>query len=668
MIRRANLTGRRNWSPAKTRDLFKRHTPHRSQECSTGNTLLHRGPLPSLEMIAPPRPWFLRALLATILGVALLAAKDWAYMPTFRLFLDDRATANPSTAVQQFSIEDDRVVPLIVTHAASRVPFVTTVGQDSTIHAGLLAAAPTAYAIEWRSGASHAVLGEGTVDGSKSIALAYPGGTGHLAFVSDGPLTWVDPRIVRGLPMSPYVWMAGLIALGGLAWIYRGPELQPPSFFAVTRVAWLQTALAAASLVFGILVSEAALRSLGEHVPSGLAAERHALGEVNRDPHWMDSPRYDRRLRPGVNTLNEWREGDIVRMGYIASPQIQGPLHRFSFQTDAEGFRNPAVRDHVEIAALGDSFTDAMTMAGEASWPARLESVLSVPVQNYGTAGFGPQQELLVLKDFVAPRRPRTVVLAFFAGNDIFDAEAFDAFQRSGGSAKRAQPGWRISSVISRAESWFVVSALRAGGRGLATRDTALTAAAPVSVPRIDVPDASAPAFDRGWFDLPVSGRRLRWAFMPPYLNTLNFSHQELAARPGWRLTRDAILEMQKVSHSFGAHFVVMFVPFKSQAYLPLAQAVMSKEDLAAAFGFYLERFGRTIDVEGMLANRLVQNQLMQQFCAEAGIPFLDTTATLTARAATGDNVYFPDESHLNELGEALIAETLAAFLKALQN
>ena len=106
-----------------------------------------------------------------------------------------------------------------------------------------------------------------------------------------------------------------------------------------------------------------------------------------------------------------------------------------------KAFAIRAVRDRFDIAALGDSFTDAMTMAGEASWPARLEGVLGVPVQNYGTAGFGPQQELLVLKDIVAPHRPRTVVLAFFAGNDIFDAEEFDAFQRSGGTIKRAPTG-----------------------------------------------------------------------------------------------------------------------------------------------------------------------------------------------------------------------------------
>lgn len=320
----------------------------------------------------------------------------------------------------------------------------------------------------------------------------------------------------------------------------------------------LKTTAVTVSLIVALLVSEAVLRALGENVPPGIAAERHDLGEVNRDAHWVDSPRYGRRLRANVDTLNEWRDGDIVRMGFIPPSARANPLQRFSFQTDAEGFRNPAVRDRFEIAALGDSFTDAMTMAREASWPARLEATLGVSVQNYGTAGFGPQQELMVLKEYVAKHRPRTVVLAFFAGNDLFDAEAFDAFQRSGGTIKRPQPGWRIKDLVSR------------------------------------------------------------------------------------------------IDH----------LPSKSQTYLPLVDAALPRDLVRSAFDFYLKSYGRATDVDRMLANRLAQNQMMAQLCAAAGIPLLDTTLALAARAATGENVYFPDESHLNHAGEALIAEELAAFLK----
>lgn len=602
----------------------------------------------------------------TLVAVVLLIGKDWAYAPTFRLFLDQPGSSARSDSVQQYGVEGDRVVPLVVTRAADRVAFVTQIGHDSTIHVGLRPAARVTYAIDWRRGASRQVLAQGTVDGPATIAFAYPTGNGVIELVSDGPLTWVDPRVVRDLPLVPYVWALGLSILCWLTWRRSNRAESPASFMGFNPFGLLKTAAVAVSLIVSLLITEVALRALGDHVPRGIAAERHDLGEVNRDPHWVDSPRYGRRLRASVDTVNEWREGDIVRMGFIPPSAVPGPLHRFSFHTDREGFRNPVTRDHFEIAALGDSFTDAMTMAQEASWPARLEATLDVAVQNYGTAGFGPQQQLMVLKDYVAAHRPKTVVLAFFAGNDIFDAEAFDAFQRSGGTIKRPQPGWRIKDVVSRVDTWFVVSALRAGQKLLGTQQAAAAAAEPPTAPPSETFASASPAFDRGWFDLEVAGRRMRWAFMPPYLNTLNFSRADLAARPGWPLTSAAIREMQSVSRSFGARFVVMFVPFKSQAYLPLVEASLSHDAIRSAFGFYLESYGGVIKVDRMLANRLAQNQMMAELCAEAGIPFLDTTPALAARAAAGENVYFPDESHLNQAGEALIAGQLAEFIRTI--
>ena len=64
-----------------------------------------------------------------------------------------------------------------------------------------------------------------------------------------------------------------------------------------------------------------------------------------------------------------------------------------------------------------------------------------------------------------------------------------------------------------------------------------------------------------------------------------------------------------------------------------------------------------------MLHNRLALNQLMAGFCREAGIPLLDVTERLRARVEAGDAMFFPDDSHLNEAGEAALAEMLAQFL-----
>ena len=84
-----------------------------------------------------PRRWIGRALLVAQVAVVLLIARNWAYVTTYRLFLDRRIAATASAAAQQFDIEGARVVPLIVTRGADRVAFATQVGRDSTVRATL---------------------------------------------------------------------------------------------------------------------------------------------------------------------------------------------------------------------------------------------------------------------------------------------------------------------------------------------------------------------------------------------------------------------------------------------------------------------------------------------------------------------------------------------------
>jgi hypothetical protein len=151
---------------------------------------------------------------------------------------------------------------------------------------------------------------------------------------------------------------------------------------------------------------------------------------------------------------------------------------------------------------------------------------------------------------------------------------------------------------------------------------------------------------------------------MPPYLNTLNFSETELRHRRGWNLTRGAILDMQQTTTAFGGRLVVMFLPFKSQVYWPLLERALPADTVRTALHFYLDGNQREVDVDAMRRNRLAQNYMIRELCERAQIPFLDTTAALQARLESGENVYFPDESHFNEAGQAVVAEALAAFLR----
>jgi hypothetical protein len=166
-----------------------------------------------------------RALLVAQVAVVLLIARNWAYVTTYRLFLDRRIAAAASAAAQQFDIEGARVVPLIVTRGADRVAFATEVGQDSTIHAVLRPGpAATTYAIEWQHGPGASRPGARPDQRTNDIACAYPGGSGVIALVSQGAVTWVDPRVVRDLRFVPHAVTLTVLFLGWIAFTRDRPD------------------------------------------------------------------------------------------------------------------------------------------------------------------------------------------------------------------------------------------------------------------------------------------------------------------------------------------------------------------------------------------------------------------------------------------------------------
>ncbi len=113
------------------------------------------------------------------------------------------------------------------TRGPDRVTFSTAVGRDATFHTGLRTTGRTTYAIEWQRGTSRRVLAHGAVEGPTSIACAYPTGTGVISPISDHPVTWVDPRVVRDLSLWPTIWALGLLVL---AWLARGAGLTRRAF------------------------------------------------------------------------------------------------------------------------------------------------------------------------------------------------------------------------------------------------------------------------------------------------------------------------------------------------------------------------------------------------------------------------------------------------------
>ena len=602
-------------------------------------------------------------VLGTFVTLLVIFAQ-WALVTTSRLYLDRRVDdAAASTATQRFEIEGTRVVPMIVMRD-DRVAFHAAIARDSTILATVMPAGEASYEIHVQQNGHDRLAGQGHVSVRTSVACKLPVGDDTIVLVTRGDLTWIDLRVRRDRPLGPALWLLGTLVVGVVV-CARASRRSPSIVMPAGPTRWSRALPAILAVVASVAIAcvflEVALRLVGIRLSSGISAARHDLGELTEDPRWQLSPRYGRRIHANIRAMNQWRYGDIVRMGFISPAVSEGLVHQYPLRTDAEGFRNPATRDRIEIAALGDSFTDALTMPIESAWPSQLERILGVPVQNYGTAGFGPQQELLVLEDYAARHRPRVVVLAFFAGNDIRDAELFERFQQRGGAVDPPTIGWPIKDVFTRADTWYVVNAMYAAASMI---HLSRPPTEPIALGGRAAAANATPGFDRGMFAVPVNGAILRWAFLPPYLNLLSFSREELAARRGWALTRQSLMEMQRVSHGINAEFVLVFLPFKAQVYLPLLERTFSRDDLARAFQFSLGRTVTAGDVDEMARNRLAHNTLLERFCEESGIPFLDVTEVLRQRVDAGENMYFPDDSHLNEAGSAVVAERLAAFLE----
>jgi hypothetical protein len=279
---------------------------------------------------------------------------------------------------------------------------------------------------------------------------------------------------------------------------------------------------------------------------------------------------------------------------------------------------------------------------------------------------------LLVLKQYVCARRPRRVVVGFFAGNDLVDAERFESFQREGVDFPSVGRGWKFKDEIARFDELYVTSLYQgvSGVLGDFMRQPAQPWAYAAGLEDYSGDDpapssATRPGFDRGLFTLPVAGRVLRFAFLPPYLNRLTLSRQQLEASRGWQLTQRSYREMQQLLRAQGGELVVLFIPFKAQVYLPRLVASFPAAELRSALGSCLGDPAQAPRLEVLMQNRLALNDLMREFCAREGIAFLDVTAELQSTVGAGRNVYFPDDSHWNAAGHEAAARALSRLLRA---
>jgi len=216
-------------------------------------------------------------------------------------------------------------------------------------------------------------------------------------------------------------------------------------------------------------------------------------------------------------------------------------VYRSDRDYDRDGFRNLRDVDKADVIVLGDSFIEGAHVTADELITARLAGELGgdKTVVNLGQAGYGPEQELHVLRRFGIARRPSVCVWAFYEGNDLADIDDYETQRERLEECLRTGRGLS-PSILERS---FTTNAL-----GFVLRTW------------IDPLPRRPASQHRGWF------RNDRGERLPLYFASGDYRRPANSSGPLDRL-REVVQEAHSLCRNRGITLVVMFIPTKLRVY-----------------------------------------------------------------------------------------------------
>jgi hypothetical protein len=303
--------------------------------------------------------------------------------------------------------------------------------------------------------------------------------------------------------------------------------------------------------------------------------------------------------------------GGAVRLAYRIPPANATTYH-WDFRRDRNGFRNPPDLTAADLAVIGDSFVEGQTIPGDELMTSRLAKLQNQTVANLGQSAYGPQQELIVLKRYGLPLRPRQVIWMFYEGNDLSDARSYDQFIR-------ARPSFR-SRVAARSFTRNALNFFRLRLRTLP-------------------PAASASAIVPTW----------RGKVTYYFIDADAFSARSLTSDglAGLHLTAEALASADRLSAAQGARMLFVYIPDKFRVLRDYAS--FPPESVCRYWG----------------ANDLPERVRRMVAAASPAAGYLDLTRALSAAAANGNPPYYSDDGHWNSEGHRIAAEEIHRYLSS---
>ncbi len=343
----------------------------------------------------------------------------------------------------------------------------------------------------------------------------------------------------------------------------------------------------------------------------GLVNYQALLGTQGRT--WFDRSGYVRDAELGYRHEAYYRaRGSFVR-GNIGEALClpANPPEEFDLRYDRHGFRNDEDMERAEVVVIGDSYVESPMLSHSSLLTSIVKRLSGASVANLGISGYGPEQELIVLKRYGLNLQPKVIVWTFFEGNDLLQLDP---------EGMESDPA--LSDVsVPKDDYWM---------RSL-TRNLLVLSK---RVMRGCVPNYTFLQF-RGMFR-EQGGRQTE----------LYFWEKPAALKPTDRLRlerlRLILAEAHEVSRQRGIRFVVAFAPVKYRVHRGLENFEPSTPEM---------RDWPFNDLPGDVES------MVKTISPE--IAFVDLTLPLRDAAAAGVLTYLPDDTHWTREGQRVAGEAI---------
>ncbi len=381
-------------------------------------------------------------------------------------------------------------------------------------------------------------------------------------------------------------------------------------------------------VAFTVLSLEAALQVAFPHLPREIVRRMPQYQE--RLGHRLVTEHGAREFPAGqvIDFEVTPRSGDLYEISCLSRDVLEDfAPYRVSFRRDAHGFRNDEPwPDDVDLVVMGDSFTNGGRIQAP-YWQSLSDAILVL-----ATPGIGTLEQQRLFEAYALPREPETVVIAFFAGNDLDDTQFFADMQRDGITrrdiAHRGKTPLDYSVVFRLLQ--FIADA------------TVFAPKRPCHYPRIAHTEPPS-----------------QIVFAKIFLPTLGADRDSLLASDKLRLTRESLSEMAAALRAKDAELILMYIPSKPELYWTYLDDA-SKSIIVAVHS----RDTRLKDLDTIDLNLHVQREVMRETADELGIGFLDLTAPLDEAIRAGQSPYFFADTHWNQLGHDIARNALKDFLE----